>query len=313
VKLHAASVNPIDISTRRGLTPVQVRFPHVLGSDGAGTVVTVGARVNHLTSGDTVTLYPASGCGRCELCVTDREHMCVDLRLLGERLYGTYAEYIAVPGRNCFAIPAGLSFEQAAALPVAYITAWRLLIVNAELKPGELVLIRDLGSDATIAALQMAAHISASVIVSTSSDDQTGRARNLGAVHVFDDSSGDFVKQVRNFTAKRGVDVVVDCVGGDQWVQSLACLAKGGRLVTCGATASIHPRTDIRRIFWNDLKIFGSTLGTREDFRQVLNFVKDSGAKPIIDQVFSLKDAASAQQRMAEEKQFGKIILRMGD
>lgn len=311
VKLHAASLNPSDIGIRQGATRVKINFPHILGSDGAGTVISVGARVKNVKPGDPVALYPASGCGDCELCATDREFMCPGVRLLGERNQGTYAQHVRVAARNCFVLPAGLSFEEAAAMPVCYISVWRMLVTHAEIRPGETLLIRGFGSAMATAALQVGTAIGAHILVAGNSDDELASAIRLGAEFVIDERAGDVAQHVRKFTAKRGVDVVVDCVGGTGWAASLASLSKGGRLVTSGATAGLHPQTDLRRIFWNHLKIFGSTLGTRQEFRDVLNFMKLSGTRPIIDRVFSLEQAAEAQQRMAEQKQTGKVILRM--
>ena len=311
VKLKAAALNHIDLWVRRGLTGIEIALPHILGGDGAGVVAEVGDRVRNIKTGDAVCLYPPSGCGRCEFCITDREYMCVELRVLGERENGTYAEYARVPARNCFPIPPELSFEQAAAFPLVYITVWRMLVTNAQLKPGEHVLILGIGGGVATAALQLAAHIGAHIIVTSSSDEKLEKAKTLGAEHGINYKNADFAKEVRRLTGKRGVDVVVDCVGGDGWIKSLASLAKGGRLVTCGATAGANPPTDIQRIFWNQLKIFGSTLGDRGEFREVLNFMETSRTKPIVDQVFPLGDAAAAQKRLEEGKQFGKILLRM--
>lgn len=311
VKLKAASLNHIDIWIRRGLTGIEIALPHILGGDGAGVIAEVGDRVRNIKTGDAVCLYPPSGCGRCEFCITDREYMCVQLRVLGERENGTYAEYARVPARNCFPIPPDLSFEQAAAFPLVYITVWRMLVTNAQLKPGEHVLILGIGGGVATAALQLAAHIGAHIIVTSSSDEKLEKAKTLGSEHGINYKNADFAKEVRRLTGKRGVDVVVDCVGGDGWIKSLASLAKGGRLVTCGATAGANPPTDIQRIFWNNLKIFGSTLGDRAEFREVLNFMEASRTKPVVDQVFPLRDAAAAQKRLEEGKQFGKILLRM--
>jgi len=311
VKLKAASLNHIDIWIRRGLTGVEIALPHILGGDGAGVIAEAGDQVRNIKTGDAVCLYPPSGCGRCEFCINGREYMCVKLRVLGERENGTYAEYARVPARNCFPIPPGLSFEQAAAFPLVYITVWRMLVTNAQLKSGEHVLILGIGGGVATAALQLAAHIGTHIIVTSSSDEKLEKAKTLGAEHGINYKNADFAKEVRRLTNKRGVDVVVDCVGGDGWIKSLASLAKGGRLVTCGATAGANPPTDIRRIFWNNLTIFGSTLGDRADFREVLNFMEASRTKPVVDQVFSLRDAAAAQKRLEEGKQFGKILLRM--
>jgi NADPH:quinone reductase-like Zn-dependent oxidoreductase len=188
-----------------------------------------------------------------------------------------------------------------------------MLITNAELKPGEHVLILGIGGGVATAALQLAKQMGAHVFVTSSSDEKLEMAKNWGADHGINYLRNDFAKEVRALTEKRGVDVVVDSVGGDSWVKSLAALAKGGRLVTCGATAGANPPTDIPRIFWNHLKIFGSTLGSREEFRQLLSFMRTSKLRPIIDQLFPLKEAAAAQQRLEERKQFGKIVLQISD
>jgi len=311
VKLRAASLNRIDIWNRRGLTGMRFAFPHILGADGAGIVCEVGEQARNIKPGDAVCLYPPSGCGQCEYCATDRDYMCIQLRVLGEREDGTYAEYVRLPARNCFPIPPTLSFEEAAAFPLVYITLWRMLVTHAQLKPGDHILILGIGGGVATAALQVAAHLGAHIIVTSSSDDKLAKARVLGAEHGINYRTTDFPPEVRRLTDKRGVDVVVDCVGGESWVKSLASLAKGGKLVTCGATTGANPQTDLRRIFWNNLTIFGSTLGSREDFRQVLNFMNSSQTRPIIDQVFPLKDAPLAQRRMEEGKQFGKIVLRI--
>jgi NADPH:quinone reductase-like Zn-dependent oxidoreductase len=239
--------------------------------------------------------------------------MCIRLRVLGERDPGTYSQYVKAPARNCFPIPAGLSFEEAAAFPLVYITVWRMLMTNAGLKSGESVLILGIGGGVASAGLQLAVRIGAHVIVTSASDEKLAQAKRYGAAHGINHRTSDFAKEVRQLTDKRGVDVVIDCVGGESWVRSLAALAKGGRLVTCGATAGANPQTDIRRIFWNNLKIFGSTLGSRDDFRQAISFMEVCGTRPIIDRVFPLWDAAAAQQRLEEAKQFGKIVLRMDE
>jgi len=236
--------------------------------------------------------------------------MCARVHVLGERENGTYAEYVSVPAQNCFSCPAGLSFEEAAAFPLVFVTAWRMLVTNAAIKPGESVLILGIGGGIASAALQVAKFSGAQLIVTSSSDEKLALARKLGAELGVNYCNVDFAKEVRNLTAKRGVDVVVDCVGGPGWAKSLAALAKGGRLVTCGAIAGTNPQTDVRRIFWNDLSIFGSSLGSRTEFREVINFFEVSRAKPVIDQVFSLSEAADAQQRLEASKQFGKIVLQ---
>ncbi|MGH7847692.1 MAG: zinc-binding dehydrogenase [Candidatus Binatia bacterium] len=310
VRLKNAALNHIDLWNRRGLTGMDVKLPHILGADGAGIVAEVGAEVSNIRVGDEVCLYPATGCGVCEFCLTDRDFMCVRLRVLGERLEGTYAEYVKIPSKNCFPKPAGLSFEETAAFPLVFLTAWRMLVTNAELKPGEHVLVLGIGGGLATAALQIAKHLGAHVIVTSGSDQKLELAKSWGADHGINHTKSDFTQQARALTQKRGVDVVVDTVAGENWNKSLAALAKGGRLVTCGATAGGSPATDVRRVFWNHLKIFGSTLGSRQDFHQVLTFMDTAQVRPIIDQVLSLKDAMAGHRRLEERKQFGKIVLQ---
>ena len=313
VKLKAAAINHIDIWNRMGATGIQMPMPHILGADGAGTIIKVGDKGGNVKVGDAVCLYPPTGCGQCEYCLTDRDFMCIRIRVLGERLEGTYAEYVKLPGENCFPIPTGYSFEEAAAFPLVFITLWRMLITNAELKPGETMLIIGVGGGVASATLQVAKKIGARVIVTSGSDEKLERAKKLGADHGINHRKDDFVKAVSSLTENRGVDVVLDCVGGEVWQKSLASLAKGGRLVTCGATAGGQPNDDIAAIFSKQLKIYGSTLGSRQEFLQLISFLNRSKIKPIIDSVFPLKDAAAAQRRMEEAKQFGKIVLRIAD
>lgn len=275
-------------------------------------MIETGREVDNVRPGDAVCLYPASGCGQCEFCRTDRDFMCIRVRVLGERLPGTYAEYVKIQARNCFPIPAGFSFEEAAAFPLVHITVWRMLVINGGLQPGDRVLILGVGGGVASAALLLALRMGARVMVTSGSDEKLEKARALGAEHGINHHATDFAKEARQWTGKRGVDLVVDCAGGEGWPKSLAALAKGGRLVTCGATAGPCAPTDIRRVFWNQLKIFGSTLGSRADFQQALDFANATGTKPIVDRAFDLTEARAAQQRLEAGKQFGKIVLRIG-
>lgn len=306
IKLKAVGLNDSDIGLRRGPAGEPLPLPQILDADGAGIVAAVGSAVKKLKPGDAVCLYPCLGCGQCEYCASDQEFMCGHVSGVG-----TGSEFIRVPARNCFSVPAEFSFEQAAAFPTAFLTAWRILVTIAELKPGQWLLIVDIGSGVTTAALQLAKYLGTRTIVTSNSDEKLAKAKELGAEHAVNCYNTDFAKEVRRLTAKRGVDVVVDCVGGDGWVKSLASLAKGGRLVTSGATAGATPPTDLRRIFWNDLKVFGSTLGSRKEFRQVLSFLEVTRTEPIIDRIVPYEEAALAQRQLEENKQFGKIVLTM--
>lgn len=313
VKLKAAAVNHIDIWNRLGATGIIFAMPHILGADGAGVVAEIGPQVENVKVGDAVCLYPPTGCGQCEFCRTERDFMCIRLRVLGERLEGTYAQYVKLPAQNCFPIPEGFSFHEAAAFPLVFITVWRMLITNAALKPGETMLIIGVGGGVASAALQVAKKIGARVIVTSRSDEKLERAKILGADDGINHYQENFVTVVHALTDKRGVDVVLDCVGGDVWRQSLASLARGGRLVTCGATAGGQPQDDIAAIVSKQLKIYGSTLGSRREFFQLISFLNASRIKPNIDRIFPLGDAANAQRYVEAAKQFGKVVLEIPD
>lgn len=307
-------MNQKDILVRRGHGRAAAILPQILGGDGAGVVVETGAAAGALTIGARVCVYPVKGCGGCELCATDRDFMCAGLRVLGEGEHGTYAEYVRVPARSCFLIPAELSFEEAAALPSAHLAAWRLLVTLAKLKPGNHVLVRGIGGELANAAMQIAILLGCHVIVTSDLEEKLRRAVELGAghgIHGIFDRCGDLAKEVRRLTAKRGVDVVVDCIGGDGWAESLACIARGGCLVSAGALAEAKPPTDLRRIFWHHLRIFGATLGSRGEFQQVLNFIQTTKTRPIIDGVYALKEAALAHRDLEEGRTFGKLVLHM--
>ena len=311
VKLKAASVNELDVAIRRGRSRAPRGFPHVLGSDASGTIVAVGSEVRGVKPGDDVCLYPATSCGVCDACRDEQEHMCGERTLLGEVEAGTYAEYISLPARNCYPIPVGMSFEEAAALPVAYTSAWRMLIGDAELRPGEWVVVKSLRPGVTAAALEIAVSVGARVIVTSSSEEALARAARLGARYGIDERAADFVREIRDLTRKHGADVLVDCAGGEGWCKNLSALARGGRLVAYGPAVANPAQTDLRRIFWNHLKVLGSTLGTRADFGKVLNYAAGARARPLIDEVIPLKDAARAHERMESGKGLGKIVLSM--
>lgn len=309
VKLIAAGVNRLDLELRTG-GKSRFSFPHILGCDGAGRIEALGAEVSDLKPGDTVCIYPCLHCGSCEFCAAKEYERCAGKRILSQCENGTYAEYITVPANNCLPIPFGFSFEEAAALPLVYSTAWRLIMTQGKLIPGEIVLIRGVGGGIATAALQIAASVGARLIVSSPNDEKLAKAKALGFERTINDETVDLAKEVRRLTAKHGVDLVVDCIGGADWGKSLGCLARGGRLVTCGAISGANPPTDLRRIFWNHLKICGATYPSRDEFRRVLRFFDYCRVKPIIDTVYTLREAAQAHGRMEQRRHFGKIVLR---
>jgi len=311
IKLKAASLNHLDIWVRQGIPGIKVEFPHILGSDGAGIVEEAGSEVKNVKAGDKVLLNPGISCNTCEFCSAGEHSLCPTFHLLGEHVNGTYAEYVKAPFENVHRMPGNLSFEEAAAFPLVFLTAWRMLISKARLLPGETILILGIGGGVSGAALRIAKQIGARVIVTSGDNNKLEKAKQLGADIGINYNETDFAKEVRNLTNKRGVDVVLDNIGAATWIKSLSSLTRGGRLVTCGSTTGANPQTDIQRIFWNQISVFGSTMGNRKEFLQILNLFDVNNLKPIIDSVFPLKDFKEAQNRMENKNQFGKIVIKI--
>jgi NADPH:quinone reductase-like Zn-dependent oxidoreductase len=313
IEARAVALNHLDIWVRNGLPGAKLAMPHVLGADGAGVVAAVGSEVRTVKVGDRVLINPGLHCGVCEFCQAGEQSLCVQFGIMGETCPGTFAEYFKVPQENVHPVPAGFSWEEAAAFPLVFVTAWRMLVSKAAIKPGEDILILGIGGGVSTAVLQLVKAIGLRAFVTSSSEDKLQQAQQLGADALINYKTQDFAREIRQLTNRRGVDVVVDSVGGDSYAKSLASLVKGGRLVTCGATAGPRPQTDLARIFWNQLSVFGSTMGNMREFAEMLNFVGKRGVKPVIDQVFPLAEGANALARMEEGKQFGKIVLKIGD
>ena len=305
--VRAAALNHLDIFVRNGIPDVPL--PQVPGADGAGVVDAVGAGVTDLKAGDRVLVQPGLYCNACEYCRGGEQCVCPKFQIVGEHVPGTFAEYVVLPARNLFPIPPRLSFEQAAAFPLVYQTAWRMLIGRARLRPGETVLVHGAGGGVGGAAVEIALLAGARVLATTSGEEKAKRVREQGAERVIDYTKEDVGKAVRAHTAKRGVDVVVDSVGEKTWMTSLRAAAKGGRIVTCGATSGPNPKEEIRLIFWNHLSILGSTMANDSEFRTMLSAVAAGRLTPRVDRVFPLSQAREAYALMEEGRQHGKIIL----
>jgi NADPH:quinone reductase-like Zn-dependent oxidoreductase len=311
VNLRAAGMNHLDIWIRKGGRGA-IPMPHILGSDGAGVVAAVGPEVKGLREGDEVMIYPGLWCGRCPQCESGQQSECAEFALIGASVPGTFARKIALPEQNCFRKPAYLSWTEAAALPVAYLTAWRMLTSRARLVPGETVLIHGIGGGVAVAALQLAKRIGAEVVVTSSSDEKLAKARALGADHAINYAKvPDVAKAILDALHGSRVDVVVDTVGTATWPVGPQVLRKGGRMVSCGVTTGAAAEMDIRAVYSGQLTIMGSTLGSVPEFRQLLRACQAWEFRPLIDSTFPLAQAREAQGKMEHGQQFGKIVLTM--
>jgi NADPH:quinone reductase-like Zn-dependent oxidoreductase len=307
--LRAASLNHLDLFVLRGLPGVTVELPHIGGADGAGTVAEVGEGVTGWRAGDEAVLNPGLWCGRCESCTRGEESQCVRFGIVGEHVDGTFAEFVKVPASSLSPKPAGMSWPEAASFGLTFLTAWRMLMTRARLAAGESVLIHGIGGGVALAALAIAKRVGATVFVTSSSEAKLARATEMGADHTLNYTSCDVAREVRALTGKRGVDVVVETVGAATWMASLRSAAKGGRIVTCGATTGGNPTEEVRLIFWNQLSILGSTMGSSADWRAMVRAVEDWGLRPVVDSVLPLESGREAYERMASGEQFGKIVL----
>lgn len=310
VRIHAAALNHLDLFVAGGL-PHAPPFPHIVGSDGAGVVDDVGPAITHIAPGARVMLNPGVSCGRCDFCLREDDPLCPSYRILGEHRAGTLAEYVVVPARNLGRVPAGMSFDQAAAYPLTTLTAWRMLMVRARLERGETVLIWGIGGGVAQAALRIAVGLGARAIVTSSSDDKLERARAMGASVLINHRTTDVAKEIRQLTAKRGVDVVVDSVGEPSWEASLRSLARGGRLVTCGATSGPHVGIDIRKLFWHQWNILGSTMGSEREFGAIVDEANEGRLWPEIDSVYPLDRAVDGYRRLQSGAQWGKVVIQV--
>jgi NADPH:quinone reductase-like Zn-dependent oxidoreductase len=315
VRLRAAALNHLDLWTVRGLPGLELTFPHVIGADGAGVVEGVGANVGDVKAGDRVIFNPGISCHRCGHCLQGEHSLCDSYKLLGEHVPGTLAEYVRVPFQNVQPIPRlaarqpAITWDEAAAFSLVTLTAWRMMITRARLRPGESVLVWGVGGGVSLVALRIAKLAGAFVIATSSRDVKLEKARDLGADAVLNHEQVDVVKEVRALTQKRGVDVVVENVGEATWERSLRMLARGGRLVTCGATTGPKGVTDLRRLFWYQWTIMGSTMGNAAEYAEIVRLLGQGHLRPVIDSTYTLEDSVAAIRRLAEGGQMGKIVV----
>ena len=314
LEVRSAALNHLDIWVRKGRPGLALKMPHVLGSDAAGVVAELGPGTHGVSVGDGVVLNPGLSCGCCESCRRGQQSECISFSIVGAGRPGTFAEKAAVPFYSVSPKPAHLSFDEAAALPLAYQTAWRMLMTRARVRPGETVLIHGIGGGVALAALQLAKLAGAEVIVTSSSDEKLARAAALGADHVINYKGVSIAAAaVKDITAGRGVDVVIDTVGAGTWDTNFSLVRRGGRIVLCGVTTGAQAPTNLQALYWNQLTIMGSTMGSHEDFRLMLRTVAASKLKPVIDSVRPLNEVRDAMGRMEAAEQFGKIVLRISE
>jgi NADPH:quinone reductase-like Zn-dependent oxidoreductase len=311
VRVRASALNHLDLWVRRGLPGLPPSFPHISGCDVAGEVEQLGEGVTNWQVGERVLVNPTVSCGTCEWCLRGDDNLCDSFAIIGEHMWGGLAEYAVVPAINLARIPDHLSFEEAAAIPLVYATAWRMLITQAAVKPGETVLILGAGGGVNSAAIQIAKAAGARVWATTSSEEKMARARELGAEWVVNYRTENWSKAVWQRSGKRGVDVIVDNVGEATWSSSLRSLAKAGRLVTVGATTGPKGDSDIRYIFWRQLKIMGSTMCNRGEFLDVMRLIEQGVLRPVVDRVLPMEETVEGHRLLEQGEQFGKIVIRI--
>lgn len=309
IRISAGALNHLDLFVVKGLPGVTIAPQWVLGCDGAGVVESVGDGVTTVNPGDRVIINSGISCHVCEYCKAGEHSLCMKFAVLGEHRPGTFAEYVVVPAWNVRRIPESISDETAAAFTLATLTAWRMLVTRAQVQPGEQVLIQGIGGGVALAALQIAKLRGARVWVTSGSDEKLAKAAALGADETLNYQTVDVAREVRARTGKRGVDIVVDSVGEATWATSLGALGKRGRLVTCGATSGPMVETDIRRMFWNQWTLMGSTMGNEAEFDAIVAEFSAGRLVPPVDAVFPLAEGRKAFERMTERSQFGKLVL----
>jgi NADPH:quinone reductase-like Zn-dependent oxidoreductase len=312
IKVHSAGLNHLDIWVRKGRGNLNLPKPHILGSDAAGVVVAAGANVTNVNAGDEVIINPGLSCGCCEYCNRGQQSECISFGIVGFSRPGTFAELLTMPSRNVWPKPSHMSFNEAGAFVLSHLTAWRMLIARAQLKPGQTVLIHGIGGGVALSVLQLAKLAGAEVIVTSSSDEKLERAAQIGADHTINyQRVDDVAQQVKDITSGRGVDIIIDTVGAATWPIDFSAVRRGGKIVLCGVTSDAQAVTDLRALYWNQLTILGSTMGSEEDLHQMLRAVTKAKLKPVIDSTAKLENIKDATGRMETGEQFGKIVIEV--
>ncbi|MDN3514089.1 MAG: zinc-binding dehydrogenase [Candidatus Brocadia sp.] len=311
VKVKACAINHLDIWMRQGLPGVEIPMPHISGSDIAGEIDEVGMEVKNFRPGDRVIIAPGVRCRKCVYCITNNDSMCNSFKIMGFQMQGGYAEFARAHVDNIIPISNKYSFEEWAAVPLVFLTAWHMLITRGQLKPGENVLIHAAGSGIGSAAIQIARLAGANVITTARGKEKLEKAKQLGADQVIDYSKENYAERVKEITNNKGVDIIFEHIGPDTWEKNLQCLAKGGRMVVCGATSGPQVAVELRLLYMKQYTIMGCYMGSKKELLDVLSLVELGKLRPVIDSTFPLKDASAAQQKMLNRENFGKIVLEI--
>ncbi|MDA4124319.1 MAG: zinc-binding dehydrogenase [Thaumarchaeota archaeon] len=311
VRVKACALNHLDLWARNGLPNVEIPMPHISGSDVSGVVEWAPPEEREFSKGDEVLVNPGVGCGRCDRCLLGKDNQCRYYTIIGYGIDGGYAELVKVPRANLVRKPEGMSFENAASFPLVFLTAYHMLVTKAGVGPSDTVLVLAASSGVGSAAIQVAKLHGAEVIATAGDKAKAEQAKRLGADHVIDHYERDVLEEVRRLTGKRGVDVVVEHVGKATWDASVKALAKGGRLVLCGATTGGDAVTDLRYVYNRELTIYGSFMAGKGELLKVVDLIKKGRLMPVVDSVLPLEKAAEAQRRMEASSHFGKIVLKV--
>jgi NADPH:quinone reductase-like Zn-dependent oxidoreductase len=307
VRVTACALNHLDVWVRKGLPGV--KLPHILGSDIAGEIVEVGEYVTDLHSGQRLVVAPMHFCNHCEQCVAGRQNMCREFTVLGNGVDGGDCELIAVPAASVIPIPDSLGFNEAASVPLVFVTAFHMLTGRAAIRPGQTVLVLGANSGVGIAAIQIAKLFNATVITTAGDERKAQKARELGADYVINHYEQKIGDEVRKLTGKAGVDIVIEHVGTATWNESFKALKQGGTLVTCGATTGFDAHIDLRFLFSRQLALLGSYMGTMGELREVLKHVFAGKLKPVVDSTFPLREIRAAHEYLEKSQMFGKVVL----
>jgi NADPH:quinone reductase-like Zn-dependent oxidoreductase len=312
IETEYTALNHLDLFVLQGWPGLKLTLPHIMGSDGAGIVKEIGANVTDVKIGDRVVINPGLSCGKCVFCLRGEQNYCSQFGIKGETTTGTFAEYFTIPEINAYKVPDSFGLDKAAAASLTFLTAWRMLVTQAKIKPGDRILIQGAGGGVATAAIQIAKYFGAKVIATTGTMEKVEKTKILGADFVFnyrdDPKYGSTI--FKEITQKQGVDIVVDSVGAPTFSDSIRLIKTGGKFVTCGATAGGKVELDLRAVFWKQLHIIGSTMATQGEFRAVMDRIVEGKFGPIIDKVFPLAEGQTAENYLSKSTQFGKIILK---